>query len=161
VVSSGFHRADQGADVSGDRYPNVVKLRTMHRFITDMTHRPERDGTVSQSSHSPFYLPLELATYAWVSMLDLAGDEELTAGHFAVVNLTADYHREIHIGEATYDVTLERIGNSSITLAIDVVQAGEQAATIRVVQVKVDGERVHPTPFTPKQRECLERLQLA
>jgi acyl-CoA thioesterase FadM len=131
----------------------------MHRFTFELTHRPERDGTVKTSAHAPFFLTLEWAMWAWISTLDLAGSDELTAGNFALVNLNTDYRREIFTGEADFDVTLERIGTSSIGLTVQLTQHSQLAATIKIVMAKVSRDRSESIPFTPAQRELLEKLQ--
>jgi len=132
----------------------------MHRFTVQMTHRPERNGELSSVSHAPFNLPLEMVMYGWVSALERTENDRLTAANLAVVNLTADYAREMHVGETVIDVELERIGGSSLTFAIAVSQAGHPAATVRVVLVRVDPEaRGASVRFSPEERETLQRLQ--
>jgi acyl-CoA thioesterase FadM len=133
----------------------------MHRVTVEMTHRPERDGTTWESSHATFFLIAETAMQAWVSALAEAGTPDLSARCFVVANLTTDYRREMHTEPATFDVTFDRIGNTSITLSMQVTQRGEVTATIRVVLVRVRRERSESTRFSGEEREILNRLQSA
>jgi acyl-CoA thioesterase FadM len=131
----------------------------MHRVTVELTHRPERDGTVWESSHATFFLIVETAMQAWISALDQAGTAALSAWRFAVANLNVDYRRQMHTEAATFDVTFERIGNSSITLSILVTQREELTATISVVLVRVGGLRAESADFSADERKILERLQ--
>jgi acyl-CoA thioesterase FadM len=133
----------------------------MHRVTVELTHRPERDGTVWESSHATFFLIVETAMQAWISALAEAGTPALSAWRFAVANLNVDYRRQMLTEAATFDVTFERIGNSSITLSMQVTQRDELTASINVVLVRVGGVPAESADFSPEERETLERLQSA
>jgi acyl-CoA thioesterase FadM len=136
-------------------------MQPMHRVTFEMTNRPERDGTIRKSPHAAFFLIQEMAMYAWIDALAAAGNDALSAQHFAVVNIVADYGREMFTEEVTFDVSLERVGNSSLTLVIEATQRGERGATVRVVLVRVDGGRSQSTRFTPEEQSILAGLRQA
>jgi acyl-CoA thioesterase FadM len=131
----------------------------MHQFTVEMSHRPERNGTIAKTTHAPFYLPLEVAMYGWFSVLGQPGNEALSPSNFAAVNVQADYAREMHTAETIFELSLERIGESSVTLAFEVSQAGAHAAAIRVVLVRVDPDRLVSVAFSAAERGVLERIQ--
>jgi acyl-CoA thioesterase FadM len=123
-----------------------------------LAHRPERDGTVTPSTHVPFFLALEVMAQAWGRLLaDELGDV-LTPMDLGVVNVQSDFRRELFTGEADYDVTLAKLGTSSLTFAFTITQAGEVAASGQTTLARTDSGRVRSLPLTAEQRTALGAL---
>jgi acyl-CoA thioesterase FadM len=82
----------------------------------------------------------------------------LSPTDMAVVNVTSNFGREIFVGEIAVEVTLKRIGTSSVAFLLELFQGGHSAGTVDFVVVQVDLPRVHPVPLTPTQRAALRTI---
>nr|WP_256985287.1 hotdog domain-containing protein [Rhodococcus sp. 06-1059B-a] len=102
-----------------------------------LTHRPARDGASVDGAHVPAYLALELASQAWADALSHVSDGRLTALDVMVVNVTADFSRELFTGVAEVDVVATKVGRTSITVRVAIEQGGERAAVSTFVLVHV------------------------
>lgn len=128
------------------------------RVSFDMTQRSGYGGVPGRpGSHLAWIDVLEPAHDAWTTVLDATGRDDLRMPTFAVANIASDFRREMFRTTLDYDVTLERIGNSSLTIRLDVTQDGADTATIRVVIVRVAPGRAASAGFTSEQRAALER----
>ncbi|WP_261559963.1 acyl-CoA thioesterase [Frankia tisae] len=130
-------------------------------FMLPVTHRPDRDGVVSQHRHVPFFLALEIAAQAWAQALATTCEGLLAPADLAVVDVTSTYRRELFTGDVLFEVTLAKFGSSSLTFALELSQNEQAAASLTTTLVKVDADRLHSMPFTPEQRAGLQRLLLA
>jgi acyl-CoA thioesterase FadM len=110
------------------------------------------------STHVPFYLALEVASDAWAMTLGEHCGDLLSPTDMAVVNVTSNFGREIFVGEIAVEVTLKRIGTSSVAFLLELFQGGHSAGTVDFVVVQVDLPRVHPVPLTPAQRAALRTI---
>lgn len=88
----------------------------MYRCVRELTHRPMRDGPAVSNAHVPAFLALEVAGYAWNDALAEVSGGELTAADVVIVNIDANFSRELLVGEADFYVSLRRIGRTSFTL---------------------------------------------
>ncbi|QTI70936.1 hypothetical protein [Gordonia polyisoprenivorans] len=128
------------------------------RVSFDMTRRSGYGGVPGQpGEHLTWLDVLEPAYDAWTTVLDATGRDDLRMPNFAVANLTSDFRREMFRTTLDYDVTLERIGNSSLALRLDVTQGGADTGTIRIVIVRIAPGRGASAGFTTDQRDALER----
>jgi acyl-CoA thioesterase FadM len=75
-----------------------------------------------------------------------------------LVNVSADYRRELFDGPAVFDVVLERLGTSSLVFTVDIIQSGELAARATLTFVRVDADRAGSLPLTARQRAALQAL---
>jgi len=128
------------------------------RYELPITHRPTRDGQQVTTAHVPYYLALEMMAEAWGMAIadacqDVDGPHEL-----GVVHVTGDFAHEVFVGEAVIDVSLEKVGTSSLTFAIELAQGGQTAARITAVVAQVDPTRRRSVPFSIEQRAALELL---
>jgi acyl-CoA thioesterase FadM len=123
-----------------------------------MTHRPSRDGTPVATTHVPYYLALEVMSDAWAIAIFTACDGVMQPNELGVVHVTCDFGRELFVGEATVDVSLQSLGTSSMTLSLTLSQHGHQAAAMTAVLARVDPLRLTSVPLTPAQRTALETL---
>lgn len=126
-----------------------------------MTHRPLRDGTPVTNNHVPYYLALEVMSDAWAIAIFTACAGVMAPNELGVVHVTSDFARELFVGEATVDVTLQKLGTTSMTLLLTLSQDGHQAAVMTAVLARVDPLRLKSVPFTPAQRAALETLKSA
>jgi acyl-CoA thioesterase FadM len=125
----------------------------------DISHRPHSESRSMTPRHVPFYLALEVASDAWARALATTCDGILTPSDLGVVNVTSDFSHEAFTGEATFDVALERVGTTSLTFAIQIVQHGHVVGALRTTLVRVDELRDHALPWSHVQRAALEELQ--
>ncbi len=128
------------------------------RHTLVVTHPPPRDGPPVTSRHVPFYLALEAAADAWAMTLGEHCGDLLSPMAMAVVNVTSNFRRELFVGEISVEVSLKRIGTSSVTFLLELFQGGHAAGTVDFVVVQVDFLRVHPVPLTPAQRAALQTI---
>lgn len=130
------------------------------RTSFDMTRRPGYGGVVGVAGeHLAWIDILEVAYDAWVGVLEKAGRDDLRMSpNFAVANVTTDYRKEMFRNTLEFDTTVERVGNSSLTICMVVSQAGVHTATARVVLVRVAPGRDASAGFTTQQREVLMAL---
>ncbi|WP_261570631.1 acyl-CoA thioesterase [Frankia gtarii] len=132
----------------------------MLRYMLPVTHRPDRDGVVSQHRHVPFFLALEIAAQAWARALATTCEGLLAPADLAVVDVASTYRRELFTGDVLFEVALSKFGSSSLTFALELTQHDHPAASLTATLVKVDADRLHSMPFTPEQRAALDRLLL-
>lgn len=133
-------------------------VRRVPRYELPLTHRPTRDGQQVTSAHVPFYLAMEMMAEAWGRAVNGACDGVLQAGDLGVVHVTSDFGREVFVGEAVIDVTLQHIGTSSLTFQLRLTQADELAVRTTAVVAQVDPSRKYAVPFSIEQRAALELL---
>jgi len=126
------------------------------RYTLVAAHPPARDGRPVTSTHVPFYLALELASDAWAMTLGEHCADLLSPMDMAVVNVTSNFRRELFVGEIAVEVSLKRIGSSSVTFLLELFQAGYSVVDFVVVQVDVP--RLHAVPLTPAQRVALQTI---
>ncbi|GGG02190.1 hypothetical protein GCM10007304_15210 [Rhodococcoides trifolii] len=114
-----------------------------HRTLP-LTHRPERDGSVTEARHVPATLAVEFASTAWAQALYECSRGALSAMDVMVVHISADFSRELLTGTADASVVVTRIGTSSVTLDVFVDQGGERCARVRHTLVRVKNGVSHP-----------------
>jgi len=130
----------------------------MPRYTLPITNSPTRDGRPVTSRHIPFYVALETAADAWTIALSEFCAATLLPTDVAVVHVTSDFRHELFVGEVTVDVSLQRVGTSSITFVMELIQSGRSAGTIEFVVAQVDQSRIHAVALTPAQRAALETI---
>jgi acyl-CoA thioesterase FadM len=123
-----------------------------------LTNQQSSDEKPALGDHVAFFDSLRAAAGAYAAAILSASDGLLSARDMALVNLTSDFKGELFVGEAIFDVVLQRIGATSLTFAMELSQSGKVAATISVVLVHVGDGRESSVPFTAAQRSALERL---
>ncbi|WP_045842087.1 hypothetical protein [Rhodococcus sp. PML026] len=130
----------------------------MYRCVRELTHRPMRDGSAVSNAHVPAFLALEVAGYAWNDALAEVSGGELTAADVVIVNIDANFSRELLVGEADFYVSLRRIGRTSFTLETSIGQGGTIAsvATFTVAYIR-DGA---PAPLSDRFIEFLRVLEV-
>lgn len=73
------------------------------------------------------------------------------------VHAEVDFLRPLGVGdEATFQIYIEQIGNSSYTVAYAVVSGGETAARLKTVHVTIDKETKNKIPLPDMLRSALE-----
>jgi acyl-CoA thioesterase FadM len=111
------------------------------------------------TDHVPFYLALEVAAGAWMLALAVTCADLLTPHDLAVVNATSNFSHEIFLGEAAFDVCLERIGVSSLQFTVAIEQHGRAVGQFATTLVRVDERREKSVALSSAQRAALERLR--
>ncbi|MGU3436041.1 hotdog domain-containing protein [Actinomycetes bacterium M1A6_2h] len=127
-----------------------------HRTLP-LTHRPERDGSVTDVRHVPATLAIEFASTAWARALYECSEGALSAMDVMVVNISADFSRELLTGTADASVVVTRIGNSSLTLDVLIDQDGERCARVGHTLVRVKSGVSHP--LTEAEKALLRVLE--
>ena len=127
-------------------------------YTAPLAHRPERDGTIPGGAHVPFYLAMEYSAAAWRSLLVETCGDLLTAGDLGVVDVSAQFSREMFVGEASAEVSLVRLGSSSLGFRVVIFQDGAACAVITNVLVRLAPGRTSSLPLTPAQRAALSRV---
>jgi acyl-CoA thioesterase FadM len=130
----------------------------MTRYTLPVTHRPTRDGQRVTHTHVPFFLAHEVVSHAWAMTLEGTRMDGDAMEDMAVVHVDSDFHHEVFIGEVTADVTLERIGTSSLTLVTELSQNDRPVARVTVVLAHVDPDRTYSVPLPTSRRIALEKL---
>ena len=130
----------------------------MPRYLLDVTHRPERDGTILTAAHVPYYLALEVSATAWGLALEAACVGVLTPRQLAVVSVVSEFRRELFTGPVLFDVRLLRYGRSSLTFGVELTQNDRSAATVTTTLALVDDARLHSVPLSDAQRARLDGL---
>jgi acyl-CoA thioesterase FadM len=128
------------------------------RFEFEIDHRPERDGSHVTSRHVPFFLAHEATSFAWRSALAAAGPAGVELSKFGVVSVRSDFWHEVFVGTATFDVTVTRVGTSSVGLRVEIGQFDKPVAQIDSVIARVDESRLHSVALTDEERSGLESL---
>jgi acyl-CoA thioesterase FadM len=128
----------------------------MPRFSYDLV-RPN-DGSPLGSGHISFYGSLAYARRAWADAVSEATDGRIEPVYLFVATLDAQYPRELHTGQAEFDVTITRIGTSSLTVRVEAFQDGQSAVITTMVLVQVDPTTRASKPFDPAERAGLETL---
>jgi len=73
------------------------------------------------------------------------------------VHAEVDFLRPLGVGdEATFEIQIEQIGNSSYTVAYAVVSGGETAARLKTVHVTIDKKTKNKISLPVKLRSALE-----
>ncbi|WP_062998058.1 hotdog domain-containing protein [Nocardia jinanensis] len=133
----------------------------MKVYTAPITHRPERDGTVVDSAHVPFYLAMEHSAAAWRSLLVEACGDLLHPGDLGVVDVSATFTRELFVGEVHTEVELIRLGTSSLGFRVVIHQHGVAGAVITTVLARLAADRKTSVPLSAAQRAALESVLAA
>ena len=73
------------------------------------------------------------------------------------VHAEADFVRPLAVGDqATFELEIERIGESSFTVAYNVLRSGRSAARLKTVHVTVDKLSLNKIPLPLELRRALE-----
>ncbi|MFE5705063.1 acyl-CoA thioesterase [Rhodococcus koreensis] len=132
----------------------------MPRYTLPLRNNATPDAPASVSRHVPFYCVHEAAAVAWKrALVEACGDLLDPVTQTAVVNVVSNFGRELFTGAADVDVTLDRIGTTSLTFLITLYQDGVQAAELTVVLVHLDSSRVNSTRWSPEQIAAFEALR--
>jgi acyl-CoA thioesterase FadM len=133
-------------------------VQVVPSYPVSLTHRPTRDGQLIQSRHVPYYLALEMVSEAWgTAIVEHCGDA-LSPRDLAVVGVVSDFWRELFVGDALVDVTLESIGTTSVRFVCTLSQDAEPAATITATLCRVNDGRTKSVPLSEEQRSRLAPL---
>ncbi|MDV6264710.1 acyl-CoA thioesterase [Rhodococcoides yunnanense] len=130
----------------------------MKVYTGPIVHRPERDGSVVENAHVPFFLAMEYSAAAWRSWLVEACGDLLTAGDLGVVDVSAQFSREMFVGEVSAEVALVRLGSSSLAFRVVLQQDGVVCAVITNVLVRLAPDRKKSLPLSAEQRAVLGEL---
>ena len=130
----------------------------MKSYTAPITHRPERDGSVPTSAHVPFYLVMEYSADAWTSLLDDTCGGLLTAFDLGVVDVSAQFTRELFVGDARAEASLVQLGLSSLSFRVVIYQQGIGGVFITIVLARLAPGRTRSTPLTAEQRTALESI---
>lgn len=98
---------------------------------------------------------------AWARAIFDTCADVMRPDELGVVHVTSDFSHELFVGEATVEVTVQRIGTSSMTLLLTLSQDGRQAAVMTAVLARVDPLRLRSVPLTAAQRSALATLTAA
>ncbi|QSE79175.1 acyl-CoA thioesterase [Rhodococcus koreensis] len=132
----------------------------MPRYTLPLRNNATPDAPASVSRHVPFYCVHEAAAVAWKrALVEACGDLLDPVTQTAVVNVVSNFGRELFTGAADVDVTLDRIGTTSLTFLITLHQDGVQAAELTVILVHLDSSRVNSTRWSPEQIAAFEALR--
>jgi acyl-CoA thioesterase FadM len=128
------------------------------RFLVDVAHRPQLDGSVWETPHLAFYEVLEAVSLTWGWVLDSTGRADLAIRNFAVVSVNSDFHSELFVGQLAIDTAVIRVGTSSLTLEAAVVQSDDTVGRVQAVLGQINGDRSSSSPLTSEQRDALDRI---
>jgi acyl-CoA thioesterase FadM len=123
---------------------------------TSIAHRPERNGSVPDFDHVPYFLAVEVAADAWRAALEDRCPELIATAAIAAVHVSADFSAELFTGETIVQSRVARIGRSSFTMVVDIVQNGVHGASIATTLAKVDPNRTRSIALTAAERSSLE-----
>ncbi|GAB86624.1 hypothetical protein GORBP_077_00510 [Gordonia rubripertincta NBRC 101908] len=132
--------------------------QTVKSYAAPISHRPERDGTVPASAHVPFYLAMEYSSDAWNSLLVDTCGAPLPARDLGVVDVTAQFNRELFVGDVCAETGLIRLGVSSLGFRVVLYQEDVVCAVITIVLARLAPDRKRSTPLTAEQRTALETI---
>lgn len=127
----------------------------MRSYSGPIEHRPERDGTFINSTHVPFYLAMEYGSDSWASLLEEACGDLLVPGDLGVVDVSATFTHEMFVGDVVAEVSLVRLGTSSLAFRVELYQEQIACADITTVLVRLESDRKSATPLAPEQRAAL------
>lgn len=129
----------------------------MYQCTRLLTHRPMRDGSLVDRAHVPAFLAIEVAGYAWDDALRAVSAGELSAAAVVIVNVDANFSRELLVGDAQFFVSLRKIGRTSFVLETAIEQGGNigAVATFALVHI-VDGK---PAPLVARHIDFLRGLE--
>ncbi|MCW2522491.1 MAG: hypothetical protein JWO63_826 [Frankiales bacterium] len=130
----------------------------MIEYPLTLSHRPSREGVVSESAHMPFFEVLELMYEAWRLALWSACEDTLLPAHLGVVHVTSDFAHEIFLGESLMRVRLVDVGTSSLRFHVELRQNGRLAASVTTVLARVNETREHSVPLSLVQRAGLDTI---
>lgn len=109
--------------------------------------------------HVPHYCALEAATHVWNRVLVDAFDGELDpVTDIALVNVNSNFAGELFTEDAEIEVTVAKVGTTSVTLRVEIVQGGTRAADLSVTLVQVADGRTAARPWSPRQIAWLDAL---
>jgi acyl-CoA thioesterase FadM len=128
------------------------------RYELVMTAPAEQVDPSAPAGHIPFDGALGYAQTAWAQAIRATCGGVLVPPNMGIVNVNADFRRELFEGPAVFDVTLERMGTSSLTFVVEISQFGAPAATARLTYVRVDEQRTTSLPLTEQHRVSLQPL---
>lgn len=127
----------------------------MPSYTFPLQHPAQPDGSRLASQHVPFYLALQVMSDAWMTLLHELAGEVLTPFDLAVVKVEAVFRREVFVGEAQFAPSLRRVGTSSLTFDVQLVQDAQPAGQLTIVLAQVDAVRKTSVPLTDEQRALL------
>ena len=156
-----FHRCKDRRMAPDPRSPSGHASGNNQRvklYTAPIAHRPERDGTVPASTHVPFYLAMEYSSNAWNSLLVATCGELLSALDLGVVDVAAQFTRELFVGEARAEASLVQLGVSSLSFRVVIYQEGMSCAVITIVLVRLAPGRTRSAPLSAEQRSALETI---
>jgi acyl-CoA thioesterase FadM len=125
-----------------------------------VARRPGYDGSDRAGAHATYYLVVEAVTDAWEQVLRDLGDGVLPVNDLAVVRITFDYHHEVFVAPADFDVDVVRVGRSSVEFRVRLVQSGRLVTTAQIVLSKVNADRTASVPLSDRQRAALDTILL-
>ena len=121
-----------------------------------IAHRPGPVGFPVDSNHVPYYAAIEVASDAWgIALSEICGDL-LVREDLAAVHVDCDFGHELFVGEVDAEVTLGKVGSSSLQFSVDLTQAGRHIGTVSTVLCRVGADRTHSVPLSDPQRAALE-----
>ena len=123
---------------------------------TDVQMRFCDTDALGHVNNARYLESLETARLDFLSVLGT------TVRSLILANLHIDYRRQVELGDRIHvDSWVERLGNSSITIAHTLYANDERAADVTSVVVHFDYERGQSEPLTPEMRAALERYMAA
>lgn len=108
------------------------------------------------SRHVTCHTIFEFANEAWILAFAECADNVVDHMQLPVITTTAEFRRELFVGESVWEVTPIRVGTTSLTLGMKVWQAESLAVELSVVLVQTDPQTSTPRAFDASQRETLE-----
>ena len=130
----------------------------MKSYNLHISHRPGRDGSIPANPHVPFYLAMECSVEAWNSLLVSTCGDLLSAGDLGVVDVSAQFTRELFVGDVRAEASLIRLGVSSVSFRVVIYQEEMAGADITIVLARLADGRTRSTPLSPEQRAALETI---
>ncbi|WP_341264524.1 hotdog domain-containing protein [Gordonia hydrophobica] len=82
----------------------------------------------------------------------------LSAGDLGVVDVSAQFTRELFVGDVRAEASLIRLGVSSVSFRVVIYQEEMAGADITIVLARLADGRTRSTPLSPEQRAALETI---
>jgi len=128
-------------------------------YEIEMVNPPGQRDLPEGSPHVSFHTVLEAMSYAWKSAVRDTCGHLLEPTDFGIVHVESDHPAEVFVGDSSHDVTLVKVGRTSLTFHIVLSQEGREAAIATMVVVKVNEARDSAEPLTDEERQAFEQLQ--
>lgn len=125
--------------------------------MTSQTHRTNVQVRFADSDALGHINNASFATYAEMARLEFLSTLGESVQRMILANLVIDFRRQVQVTDDVYvDSWVEKLGNSSMSIAHTIFANGERAADITSVVVYFDYASSKAMPLTKEMRDGLQ-----